>query len=311
MKFPFSIKTEAEFDVVGFGTNAVDFLISVPEYPKFDSKVELTKYVQAAGGEVASTLVGLQRLGMTTSYIGSFGTDSAGEFGYESLVKEGVELSNVRFVEGASTQIAFIVIDESSGERTVLWKRDEQLKISVSDAPLYLAEKTRLLHLTPHDTSACLALAKAAKDSKTVVSIDVDNFFVGLTDVLMFVDVLIASSDFSAKIYGEIEKKKALKNLKKDFGCAVVGMTLGARGSIFLCGDEFIKTKGFSVPGGCRDTTGAGDAFRTGFLYGLLCGDTVSKAAEKANAVAALKCRAIGARTSLPTSDELHQFLSV
>jgi sugar/nucleoside kinase (ribokinase family) len=63
------------------------------------------------------------------------------------------------------------------------------------------------------------------------------------------------------------------------------------------------------VPGGCRDTTGAGDAFHTGFLYGLLRGEDVESSLKMANAVAALKCRSLGARTALPRADELAEFL--
>jgi sugar/nucleoside kinase (ribokinase family) len=72
-----------------------------------------------------------------------------------------------------------------------------------------------------------------------------------------------------------------------------------------MCGNTYIESPGFAVPGGCRDTTGAGDAFRVGILYGLLTGRSVEESAEMANAVAALKCRAVGARTALPTVKEL------
>ncbi len=86
-------------------------------------------------------------------------------------------------------------------------------------------------------------------------------------------------------------------------------MTLGETGSLLLCGDEFVRTDGFAVPGGCRDTTGAGDSFRVGLLYGVLEGATVAESARMANAVAALKCRAVGARTSLPDRAELAALL--
>lgn len=93
MQFPVTPATGREFDVIGFGTNAVDFLIEVPEYPAFNSKVELIGYTQAAGGEVATTMAGLQRLGAKTSYIGRFGDDEAGKFGIGSLRNEGVDLT--------------------------------------------------------------------------------------------------------------------------------------------------------------------------------------------------------------------------
>jgi sulfofructose kinase len=64
------------------------------------------------------------------------------------------------------------------------------------------------------------------------------------------------------------------------------------------------------VPGGCRDTTGAGDAFHAGFIYGMLRGEEIEASVRLANATASLKCRALGARTSLPTQSELTEFLS-
>src|SRR5687767_8035248 len=136
MQFPFTLKQDAAFDVVGFGTNAVDFLIRVPHYPEFNSKIELTDYTQAAGGEIATTMVGLQRLGLRTTYVGRLGSDAAGNLGITSLRAEGVDLSYAEQIEGAQTQIAFIIIDEQSGERTVLWKRDEKLHYTESDVPL-------------------------------------------------------------------------------------------------------------------------------------------------------------------------------
>ena len=73
MKFPFDIPLHKPFDAVGFGLNAVDHLIVVPAYPEFDSKIRLLEHQQAAGGQTASAMVGLQRLGLKTAYAGRFG----------------------------------------------------------------------------------------------------------------------------------------------------------------------------------------------------------------------------------------------
>ena len=98
MNFPFQLPAERAFDVAGFGTNALDFLIRVPEYPLFNSKVELIDYLQAPGGEVATAMVGLQRLGLRTQYAGRFGDDAAGTFGIDSLKSEGVDTECVEVV---------------------------------------------------------------------------------------------------------------------------------------------------------------------------------------------------------------------
>jgi sugar/nucleoside kinase (ribokinase family) len=309
MQFPFTLKKDTDFDVVGFGTNAVDFLIQVPHYPEFNSKVELNDYVQAAGGEVATSMAGLQRLGLRTSYIGRFGNDHAGEIGIESLCREGVDMRFAETIDGARTQIAFIVIDERNGERTVIWKRDEKLHYTPDEVPLEAVASTKVLHFTPHDARACLRLAEEARARGTIISIDVDNVFEDIEHLLGMMDVIIASSDFPAKLFGPIEARAALHKLQRRFGAAVVGITLGENGSLLLCDDNLIETSGFDVPGGCKDTTGAGDSFRVGLLYGMIKGESIEDSARIANAVAALKCRAIGARTALPTPDEVDDLM--
>jgi len=310
MKFPFVLAENREFDVVGFGTNAVDFLIQVPKYPPFNSKIELSAYTRLAGGEVATTMVGISRLGLETAYVGRFGSDREGDFGLQTLLDEKVNVTFAEKISGAKTQIAFIVIDERNGERTVIWHRDELLAYDEEDAPLKTAALGKVLHFTPHDTRACLQMVRRAKSEKTIVSVDIDNVFDGINELLPQVDVLISSAEFPEKIVGIKDKKESLREIKTRFGCAVVGMTIGEKGSLVLCENEFIETSGFRVPNGCKDTTGAGDAFRVGFLYGLLSDESIETAAQMANAVAALKCRELGARTALPNRSELLNFLS-
>ncbi|MDI1242835.1 MAG: carbohydrate kinase family protein, partial [bacterium] len=309
MNFPFQLSPSRAYDVAGFGTNAVDFLIRVPEYPAFNSKVELIDYVQAPGGEIATAMVGLQRLGLRTRYAGRFGDDAAGAFGLDSLKLEGIDTGFVEVIPGAQTQIAFIVIDERSGERTVIWKRDARLGYSLEEAPLPIVENACVLHITPHDVEACIALACRAKEVGTVVSIDLDNTFPGLEDLLPLVDVMITSAEWPSQMFGIKDKRDALTALRDKYGAPVVGITLGEHGSLIFCEDMFIETPGFVVPGGCKDTTGAGDAFRTGLLFGMVRGESIEESARMANAVAALKCRAIGARTSLPNLSELESVL--
>lgn len=309
MQFPFKLRDDAETDVAGFGTNAVDFLIQVPHYPEFNSKVELTRYVQAAGGEVATTMVGLRRLGLSASYIGRFGSDAAGDLGIASLRDEGVDLRFAERIDGADTQIAFIVIDERSGERTVIWKRDAKLWYTEDEAPVSAIENAKVLHITPHDTQACIRLARAARERGTIVSMDVDNVVEDIAELMSLVDVIIASADFPSRLLGISDKRAALTEMHKRFGSAVAGVTLGESGSLLLCDGQFIETSGFEVPGGCKDTTGAGDSYRVGLLYGMLTGESVEESARMANAVAALKCRAVGARTALPDRNELDSLL--
>ena len=309
MRFPFDLTLQKDFDAVGFGLNAVDHLIVVPAYPAFDTKVRLSEHVRAAGGQVATTLAGLQRLGMKTAYAGRFGSDDAGQFGLAELVKEGVNTDSAEVVEGAHNQVAFIIIEGPSGERTIIWDRDERLAYTPEEAPVGIASRGRVLHLDAHDPPACVPLAREARESGTIVSADIDNIYGGLPELLPLIDVLISSKEFPRRLTGVADARASLVEVKARYGCALVGMTLGARGALLYHEGVFVESPAFAVPGVCRDTTGAGDAFHTGFLYGMLRGAELEDCLRFANATAALKCRGLGARTALPTEKELTEFL--
>jgi sugar/nucleoside kinase (ribokinase family) len=121
---------------------------------------------------------------------------------------------------------------------------------------------------------------------------------------------LITSKEFPHRLTGITDERASLVELKARYGCALVGMTKGVEGALVFCEGQFIESPALAAPGGCRDTTGAGDAFHAGFLYGFLNGEDIETSLKYGNAVAAMKCSALGGRTSLPNRLELHQFLS-
>src|SRR5918994_2451015 len=143
MKFPFKLPDNKPFDAVGFGLNAVDHLIVVPEYPAFDTKMRLVEHKQAAGGQTATAMIALQRLGLKTAYAGRFGSDDEGKFGFASLRDEGVNVEFAEVMQRGRNQIAFILIDQRNGERTIIWDRDERLAYKPNEAPVALASRGR------------------------------------------------------------------------------------------------------------------------------------------------------------------------
>jgi len=308
MHFPLTLPANKPFDAVGFGLNAVDHLIVVPEYPAFDTKIRLLEHKQSAGGQTATTMVSLRRLGLKTAYAGRFGSDPEGLFGFQTLKDDDVNVDFAEVVEGARNQIAFITIDARSGERTIVWDRDDRLAYKPEDAPAEFGSMGRVLHLDAHDPPACVRVAQAARKSGAVVSADIDNVYEGLPELLPLIDIMIGSKEFPRRVTGITDERAALVELKARYGCALVGMTIGAAGAVVYGDGSFIESPGFAAPGGCRDTTGAGDAFHGGFLYGLLTGEDIETSLKLGNAVAAIKCSALGARTALPTKSELNEF---
>src|SRR5258707_11202215 len=118
-----------DFDVVGVGLNATDTLLIVPHFPAYAGKVPFVEELLSPGGQVASAMVACARLGLRTKYIGAVGDDERGRVQIESLKGTGINLDDVKVRQGCANQSAYIIIDRSTCERTVLWRRDECLKV--------------------------------------------------------------------------------------------------------------------------------------------------------------------------------------
>jgi sugar/nucleoside kinase (ribokinase family) len=309
MEFSFTLPGDREFDVVGFGLNAVDHLVTIPRFPSFNTKVRLADHRQMSGGQVSSAMVGVRRLGLRAGYIGKVGYDNEGRMLIESLQKEGIDCGGVMIAMGAKTQGAVIIIEQFSGERTILWYHDDGTRVSPQELKREMITRARVLHIDGFDTEAAMQSAQWAHEAGMPVTIDLDTAYPGIGDLLPLVDCLITSQGLANELAGTMDEQQALKNLHERYGCNLVAMTQGARGALAYVEGQFIASQAFRPPV-IRDTTGAGDAFRAGFIYGLCKGLSIEETMRAANAVAALQCRELGARDGLPTEAELKQFLA-
>lgn len=306
--FSFSLPKDREFDVVGLGLNAVDHIVVVPHYPEFNTKTRLISHSQQPGGQIASALTSLARLGCKTRYIGKIGDDPSGQLQLSRLKAEGVEHSQVKCVAGATSQIAFIIIDARSGERTIIWDRDDKLAFAAEEVEESTISTGKILHIDGHDVAADIVAAQMAHKAGMAVVIDVDNFYPGADKLLPHIDFLVTSSDFPCRVTGIKDHKESLAKLKEISGSYFVAMTLGREGVLAYHQGEYLHVNGFEID--CRDTTGAGDAFHGGFIYGLLQNMTIKETLRFANAVAAIKCTHFGAQTGLPTLEQVNAFLA-
>jgi sulfofructose kinase len=282
----------------------------VAEYPASNSKQRLQRFMHMPGGQIGTALSACARLGLKASYIGSFGSDPLGVMSKQSLLDAGVDVSNARTVEGATNQFAVILVDARSGERTVLWDRHPALTFDPQDIPRDAVSSGRMLIVDCHETPAATVAARYARETGVPTVIDVEKVRPGIGELLQQIDVLIAAQDFPAALTGYEEIGRALEAMAAEYPSArLVCATLGEGGSLALCDGREIRTPAFQVD--CVDSTGAGDAFRGGFAAGcLLMPDAdVEDILNYANAVAALNCRALGARGGLPTSAEVEQLL--
>ena len=161
-----------------------------------------------------------------------------------------------------------------------------------------------------HETLASQEAARQARAAAIPTLVDVERVRPGIEGLLSQIDVIITAEEFPEALTGHGDLGRALRKIPRTFGAAVVCTTLGAGGSLALVEEVEIRTPGYSVP--VVDTTGAGDVFRGDFIAGWLRGGAnadLEDVLRYANATAALKCRALGARNGIPTAAEVEALL--
>ena len=285
---------EQTFDVVGVGLNATDTLLLVPQFPAYGGKAPFVTEIQSPGGQVASAMVACAKLGMRTKYIGSVGDDEGGRVLMRSLEQSGIDITHVQLRTDCPNQSAYIVIDQTTGERTILWKRPDCLRIVPEHIEPDQIRCAKLLHIDGHDTAAVGHAARIASENGIPVTVDVDTIYHGFDRVLPYVDYLIASTNFPVEWTSQRDPFLALELIQKEYAMRVAAMTLGPYGALALADGRFHYSPAFVV--NCQDTTGAGDVFHGAFCYAVVNDYSIEDALELSNAMAALNCKALGAQ---------------
>ncbi len=279
-------------DLVGVGLNATDRVISVASYPVVGSKVEFSEARVFAGGQVATAVVACARWGLRARYVGRLGDDASAVLHREAFEEAGVD-ARLFPVAGCDSQQSVILVD-GAGERTVLWRRDERLGLRPKDLRREWIVNARALHVDGYDTAAAVLAAGWAREAGVPVIADIDELYPGVEALLERVDDLIVSRDFPCRLMRERDLPRALERMRERFGCRLTAATLGEHGVLAWDGEQLLERPAYHV--GVVDTTGAGDVFHAGFVYGLLAGWALERRLDFACAAAALNCTGMGAR---------------
>jgi sulfofructose kinase len=296
----------SKIDLVGVGLNATDTLVPLASYPVRGSKVEFRSANVLPGGQVATTVVACQHWGMRGRYIGKLGDDSAAKLHCDAFDDAGVETQLITVPDCASRQSLILV--DGEGERTVLWRRDERLDLQPSDLNREWIVDARALHVDGYDTATATLAASWAREAGIPVIADLDELYPGVDGLLENIDYLIVSRDFPCRLMGEADLEEALRQMQRRYGCLLTAATLGQDGVLAWNGRQLHHTPAYRVP--VADTTGAGDIFHAGFIYGLLQGWPLERQLDFACAAAALNCMAVGARGGIQTLDEIESLMA-
>jgi len=301
-------KNGADVDIAGVGASSVDYVNLLPYAPGStlaESKLRINSHFISCGGQVATMLAVCRSLGLRTRYLGPIGNDENGRRIHEELVRRDVDVSYV-IVREAHNQFAIVLVDESTGERTVLWHRDA--KLLLGDTPIDPAIfKARVLHVDDVDEEASIRVARLATAAGVVVTSDLDRTTERTPELVASVTVPIFAEHVPATLTGEADHERALRKLRRTHP-GLLCVTLGTHGAMALDGDRIIHSPAFQV--NAVDTTGSGDVFRAGFAYGMLAGWTTDEVLRFANAAAAVSCTRFGAMAGAPSLAEVEALMT-
>jgi sulfofructose kinase len=296
----------AKVDLVGVGLNATDTLISVTEFPVSGSKVEYRDRAVMPGGQVASTCVACQTWGLSTRYVGKFGEDNAAQLHAKAFASVGVETQIVKVPDALS--LHNVILIDKDGDRTVLCQRNERMVLQPEDLKREWIVNARVLHVDGRDTAAAIQAATWAREAGVPVTADLDDPYPGIDDLLVNVDYLLVNNDFSHRLMDEPNLERCLRRMQVLYGCRVTAATLGEHGVLAWDGKKLIHNAAYHVP--VVDTTGAGDIFRAGFIYGMLQEWPLERQLDFSCGAAALNCMASGARGGIKTVQDVEELMA-
>ncbi len=296
------------WDVLGFGTVAVDDLLYVDHYPSPDSKMQVKAKRREGGGLTATALVAAARLGVRAAYAGVLGDDELSRFTIEALERAGVDCTPVVYRAEARPYHSIIIVDQSTGSRTILFSADGVVKRRPDEVTEELIANCRVLFVDHLEAKAGLRAVELAHTRGIPVVGDFEQQTLSEVKELMpQVDHLIISLDLARRMTGEAEPSRMVQALSSPER-ACCGVTAGERGCWYSeQGGEVRYFPAYRVQ--VVDTTGCGDVFHGAYAACLARGESVGRAIQIATATAGLKATQPGGRTGIPDWATVERFL--
>ena len=289
-------------DVYGLGQCSIDYIGTIDSFPPPDVKCEFSNLMIHGGGPVATALVALARWGIPCYFAGMRGDDDFGGMIERSLFEEGINTEGMVVRRGGDSQFAFIVAEPSVARRTIFWRRPIGTTIQPEELDKEVIAGSKIIHTDGLFTEASILACKTAKDAGVRVVVDAGTLREGMLDIAKLSDYFIASQSFARSLVEGDDPVEACRILG-EMGPSVTAVTLGHGGYVALAEGALIRKSAYRVD--AVDTTGCGDVFHGGFIYGLLQGWSYEKCFDCAAWSAARVSLQQGGRAGIPTLKEL------
>ena len=313
-------------DVIGMGNAIVDVLVQVDNTFLTENGLskggmslideaeaeqlysQIKEGLQTSGGSAANTITGISQLGGRAGFIGRVKDDYLGQIFRNDMYKIGAIFNTPAFKKGPSTARCIIFVTPDA-ERTMCTYLGASIFLEPNNIDIDLIEKTKVLYLEGYlwdDNLAKKAFLNAAEISKKnqgEVSLSLSDSFCVERHRESFkeliedhIDILFANEQEILSLYKTNDLDNALNQIKGK--CKIAAITLGQRGSIILEENNRIEIEPYKL-GVTVDTTGAGDLYAGGFLYGYTKGKSAKESGKIASLCAAHVVTHLGARAKI------------
>jgi sulfofructose kinase len=289
------------------GMSGLDRIMRVKAFLEGGGKLYASGYDEVGGGPAATASVAIQRLGGQARLVARAGDDATGALIRGELADHGVDVGALHLLPGAQSAASNVVVDDA-GERQITHFPGHGLDVDADwfDAGSLAGSGAVLADMGWRRGAArVLALATAA-GLPTVLDADL-TFDPRAAELLALADHVVFSAAALEKMSGHADAERGLRWARERVRGPYVGVTVGARGYVWLAGESLHEAPGHAVR--AVDTLGAGDVFHGAYALALAEGREVATAARFANAAAALKCTRASGRRGIPTRAEVDAWL--
>lgn len=293
--------------VVGIGACVMDTISVLPKFPTQDTKLKVLESKQCGGGPVATAMVTVSKLGITSSYIGVLSDDTVGQFLLEDFKRYGVDISGVNLYKGYRSFTSNIWLNMENGSRTCVFDKGNLPQLKLTTFQKELIKQAKILLVDGNELESAIEAAKLIHNSGGTVIYDAGGLYTGVEELIKLADVLIPSEEFAFSYTGEIESCNAARYLFNQYNPKVVVITKGSKGGILYEGTKIYTYPCYQIK--VVDSNGAGDVFHGAFAVALARGFSFKTSCHFASATSALKCGGFGARESVPNFLETMEYL--
>ena len=299
----------APIDVLALGATAVDDVLTVDRHPRPGEKIPVHARRRFAGGQAATALVAVARLGGTAAYGGALASEGLGAFVRQRLRAEGVELFGEP-VTGAGPVHATVIVD-ATGNRTILYDLAGATGAGVSGPDPAWLDRCGVLLIDQLGVEGMARAAEMARSRGVPVVADLEHAEeTSAARLLALTDHCLVNRAFARAFTGHDDTRAAVWSLAEAAGSRTVVVTDGARGCWYAAGPAEPVHHEPALDVAAVDTTGCGDVFHGAYAWALARGYGLAERVRLASATAALSGRHEGAQPGIPDRAAVKRFAS-